>query len=69
MQLNGNKDAGNFSAGIATNIRQQYKFTLAYTGYYGNYSLTPTGAMNVANGTYAALSDRGWVSLTFKTTF
>jgi hypothetical protein len=25
--------------------------------------------MNVANGTYASLSDRGWLSLTFKTTF
>jgi hypothetical protein len=25
--------------------------------------------MDVANGTFAALSDRGWVSLTFKTTF
>jgi hypothetical protein len=69
VQLGGNKGAGNFSAGIAADIRQQYKFTLAYTGYYGNYSLTPTGAMNVANGTYAALSDRGWLSLTFKTTF
>ena len=69
VQLGGNKGAGNFSAGIAADIRQQYKFTLAYTGYYGNYSLTPAGAMNVANGTYAALSDRGWVSLTFKTTF
>ena len=27
------------------------------------------GAMNVNNGTNAALSDRGWLSLTFKTTF
>jgi hypothetical protein len=25
--------------------------------------------MNVANGVPASLSDRGWVSLTFKTTF
>jgi len=25
--------------------------------------------MNVANGTSAALSDRGWISLTYKTTF
>ena len=32
-------------------------------------ALFATGAMNVANGTSAALSDRGWISLTYKTTF
>ena len=29
----------------------------------------PTGAANPFNGAFATLSDRGWVSLTFKTTF
>ena len=32
-------------------------------------SASTSRCMNVANGTYAALSDRGWLSLTFKTTF
>jgi hypothetical protein len=69
VQLGGNKNAGNWSAGVAADIYQKYRAQLSYNGYFGNYSTTPTGAMNVANGTFAALSDRGWVSLTFKTTF
>jgi hypothetical protein len=69
VQLGGNKNAGNWSAGVAADIYQKYRVQLSYNGYFGNYSTTPTGAMNVANGTFAALSDRGWASLTFKTTF
>jgi hypothetical protein len=67
--LGGNKDGGNWSAGVAADIYQRYKVQLSYNGYFGNYSTTPAGALNVANGTFASLSDRGWVSLTFKTTF
>jgi len=70
VALGGNKGAGNFSAGIAADIYQKYRVTLAYTGYYGDYATDPaTGALTVANGTAASLSDRGWVSLTFKATF
>jgi hypothetical protein len=69
VQLGGNKGAGTWSAGVAADIYQKYRVQLSYNGYYGDYSLTPTGAMNVANGTSAALSDRGWISLTYKTTF
>jgi len=69
VQLGGNKNTGTFSAGIAADIYQKHRVTLAYNGYFGDYSLTPAGAMNVANGTSAALSDRGWISLTYKTTF
>ena len=69
VQLGGNKDAGTWSAGMAADIYQKYRVQLSYNGYYGKYSQTATGAMNVANGTSASLSDRGWVSLTFKTTF
>jgi hypothetical protein len=67
--LGGNKNAGNWSAGVAADIYQKYKVQLSYNGYFGNYSTTATGAMDLPNGTFAALSDRGWVSLTFKTTF
>ena len=67
--LGGNKNAGNWSAGVAADVYQKYKVQLSYNGYFGNYSTLPTGAMNLPNGTFAALSDRGWVSLTFKTTF
>ena len=69
VALGGNKDAGNWSAGVAADIYQKYKVQLSYNGFYGNYSTTATGAMDVPNGVGAALSDRGWVSLTFKTTF
>ena len=67
--LGGNKNTGNWSAGVAADIYQKYKIQLSYNGFYGNYSTTATGAMDVPNGVGAALSDRGWVSLTFKTTF
>ena len=42
---------------------------MRYVGFYGNYSETATGAMNVPQAVTAALSDRGFVAVTFKTTF
>jgi hypothetical protein len=65
----GSKGAGTWSAGVAADIYQKYRIQLSYNAFFGDYSTTPTGAMNLPNGTSAALSDRGWVSLTFKTTF
>ena len=68
--LGGNQGAGTYSLGVAADIYQKYKVTLQYIGYYGNFSTNPaTGALATANGTYASLSDRGWVSLTLKATF
>ena len=68
--LGGNKNAGTWSAGIAFDIYQKYRIDLKYNGYLGDYALTSTGARDILpNGSVAALSDRGWVSLTFKTTF
>jgi hypothetical protein len=70
VALGGNKGAGNYSVGVAADIQQKYRVTLAYTGYYGNCATDPaTGALTVANGTTASLSDRGRVSLTLKATF
>ncbi len=65
----GQRDAGTFAAGVAADIYQKYRIDLKYTGYYGQYATNATGAVTVFNGTNAVLSDRGWVSLTFKTTF
>jgi len=68
--LGGNQDAGSYALGIAADIYSKYRIDLKYTGYFGNYSTNPvTGAATAFNGTYASLSDHGWVSLTFKTTF
>ena len=71
----GSEDGGNWSAGIAADIYQKYRIDLKYNGYYGDYSTNPTaatpagGVLGVPNGANSSLSDRGWVSLTFKTTF
>ena len=75
VAFGGSEDGGNWSAGVAADIYQKYRIDLKYSAYFGNYSTTPTGAtpaggvMGVPNGANASLSDRGWVSLTFKTTF
>jgi hypothetical protein len=73
----GNDGAGTFSVGLGADIYQKYRVDLRYSGYYGDYSTDPTGAtpvslgnaMGVPNGVASTVSDRGWVSLTFKTTF
>ena len=73
--LGGNEDGGNWSAGIAADIYSKYRIDLKYTGYFGDYSTNPTTARRrrragVPNGANSVRSsDRGWVSLTFKTTF
>lgn len=69
VTLGGNKNAGSWSAGVGADFYQKYRIQLTYNGYFGNYSTTATGAMDVPNGPYASLSDRGWWSFTFKTTF
>jgi len=79
----GQSGAGTFAAGVAWDIRQKYRFDLKYVGFYGNYSTCPrpyvtaqpgtcaanSGSADIFNGTNAILSDRGFVALTFKTTF
>jgi hypothetical protein len=71
--LGGNEDAGNYSVGVSLDAYQKYRFDLKYSGYYGNYATTTPGFQGfpgvLPNGVNAAISDRGWVSLTFKTTF
>ena len=69
VAFGGNDGSGNWSAGVGADILQRYRVDLKYSSYYGDYAQGPTGAMTVANGANASLSDRGWVSLTFKTTF
>lgn len=66
----GNRGTGNWSVGLGATIQQVYLVSLSYIGYFGDYDVNPvTGAATVFNGANAAVSDRGWVSLTFKTTF
>jgi hypothetical protein len=75
VQAGGNRDAGNYALGVAADIYQKYRIDLKYTGYYGQYQTTsmtaapPTGGVTAFGGLNSILSDRGWISLTFKTTF
>lgn len=71
------KGSGAWSVGLSADVFSKYIVTLAYNDYYGPYSKGPNpfavpGVSPVVwNGTNGSgvLSDRGWVSLTLKTTF
>jgi hypothetical protein len=64
----GDEGSGNWSLGLGADILQRYRITLSYIGYYGENSIGAAGTRTFA-GPNAANADRGWVSLTFKTTF
>nr|WP_154666216.1 DUF1302 domain-containing protein [Thauera linaloolentis] len=70
----GNEGNGSWSIGLSFDYQARYKFDVAYTDYFGDYSSTHTGGvpgkvLNTTNGSNALLNDRGWLSFTFKTTF
>lgn len=66
----GNKNAGTWGVGVGADIYLKYRVDLRYVDFFGDYTTDPaTGAVKIFNGTYAALSDRGFISLTLKTTF
>jgi hypothetical protein len=65
----GNKSAGNWSAGLGATIDHKYLVNLSYIGYYGKHDTDASGAATAFAGPFAGLADRGWFSLTFKTTF
>ena len=49
-------------------MQQKYRFDLKYIDYVGRYRDNGT-AVTTQNGFTTLLRDRGFVSLTFKTTF
>lgn len=65
----GNEHAGSYSIGIGADVYQQYKVDLSYVDFFGSYRTDASGAVTSNRGSNALLSDRGFVSLTFKTTF
>lgn len=66
----GFKNAGNFGVGLALDVYQKYRFDLKYVDFFGPYVTDPvTGAITSSTGTTALLKDRGFIALTFKTTF
>ena len=64
----GNQSLGNFSIGIGADVQQKYRFDLKYIDFIGHLRDNGT-VVTSTNGLTAFLRDRGFVSLTFKTTF
>lgn len=78
VPFGGNEDSGSWSVGLGLDYMAKYKFDLTYTDYFGPVQFGPnpfsgvpgigSSAMATANGN-GVIRDRGWLSLTFKTTF
>lgn len=64
----GNEKLGNYSIGLSADVQQKYRFDLKYIDYVGRYKDNGT-AVTAQNGLTTFLTDRGFVSLTFKTSF
>ncbi|QTQ30164.1 putative protein DUF1302 [Aromatoleum bremense] len=64
----GNEGNGNYSLGLAADVFQKYRIDLKYIDYFGKYRDNGT-AVTTQNGFTTLLKDRGFVSLTLKTTF
>lgn len=64
----GNQGNGNYSIGLSADVHQKYRIELKYIDYFGKYRDNGT-AFTTQNGFTTLLQDRGFVSLTFKTTF
>jgi Protein of unknown function (DUF1302) len=66
----GNKNGGSWGVGVGADIFMKYKMDIRYVDFFGDYTTDPaTGALKSSNGGSALLSDRGFISLTLKTTF
>ncbi len=65
----GQDGTGTWGVGLAVDIYSRYRIDLKYVGFFGNYQVNPPFGQATNNGTLAGLVDRGFVNLTFKTTF
>jgi hypothetical protein len=64
----GNEQTGNYTIGVGADIFQRYRVDLKYIDWFG-YTRDNGNAVISQNGFTSLLKDRGFVSLTFKTTF
>ncbi len=70
VQSGGNKNAGNYALGLGLDIYQKYRIDLKYVDFFGPLAVDPvSGAVTSSAGVIPLLKDRGFVALTFKTTF
>jgi hypothetical protein len=65
----GNQDNGSYSLGLGADVHQKYRIDLKYIDYVGRYRTDGTNAVTAQNGFTTLLKDRGFVSLTLKTSF
>lgn len=66
----GNQGLGNYSIGLGADIYQKYRVDLKYIDYVGKYRVNAAGnTVTTVNGFTSVLSDRGFLSLTFKASF
>jgi hypothetical protein len=68
----GNQGSGNYTVGLGADLWQKYRFDLKFVDFLGRYREAdgPLGPqVATANGFNTYLKDRGFISLTFKTTF
>jgi len=68
LTFGGNEQLGNYSIGFSADVYQKYRFDLKYIDYVGRYK-DNGNAVTSTNGLTTYLKDRGFVSLTFRTTF
>ncbi|MBA2965206.1 DUF1302 family protein [Ramlibacter sp. MAH-25] len=68
VTFGGNESLGNYSVGLSADVQQKYRFDLKYIDFVGRYKDNGT-AVTATNGLNTFLRDRGFVSLTFRTTF
>jgi hypothetical protein len=79
VPFGGNEDSGTWSIGLGFDYQAKYKLDVNYTDYFGDYKAGPnifagfpgigSSQMYTSNGGNALIHDRGWLSVTFKTTF
>jgi hypothetical protein len=70
VQSGGNKDAGNYGVGVAFDAYQKYRFDIKYVDFFGPLGIDPvTGAVSSNAGVTPLIKDRGFIAVTFKTTF
>jgi hypothetical protein len=68
VTFGGNEKLGNYSLGLGADLYQKYRFDLKYIDYVGHIKQYANGTI-AGNGLTTFLKDRGFVSLTFKTSF
>ncbi|MBA5608557.1 DUF1302 domain-containing protein [Duganella sp. FT3S] len=69
VQSGGNQHAGNYSFGLGFDLYQKYRFDVKYVDFFGPFVTDANGAITSSAGVTPLLKDRGFVALTFKTTF